>query len=183
MFRINGGDPFDPNNWIPDDHEHRIYATDDLEVYAVVDAVDYPWLVQWKWSLHKRKSFERTGHVYLKRTVTEFTAPEGEPYESPITGKLVRNLHRYQKTRFLHQEVMLRTGIPQPTPEHKEVDHINKQTWLCKRFNLQWATRSMQVASSNRGGPLRGMARVHAQSRTNVRSGGPDGPSGGNGSL
>lgn len=168
-MRINGGDPFDPNNWIEDDHEHRIYATDDLEVFVVVDAIDYPYLVQWKWSIHSRSYYERTGQLYLKRTVTEFTMPEGPRYESLITGKLVRNYHRIQRTRFLHQEVMLRTGKQPPTPKHKEVDHISKQTWVCKRDNLQWATRGMQVARANEG-IVRGAARVRQKSRKDVRT-------------
>ena len=173
-IRINGGDPFDPNNWLEDDHEHRIYATDDLSVYVVVDAIDYPFLTQWKWSIHNRTRYETSGHLYLKRTIQENTAPEGPRYESPNTGKLVRNYHRIQRTRFLHQDVMLRTGIPQPTPKHKEVDHINKQTWLCKRFNLQWATRGMQISSANRGS-VRGIARVNQQLRKNAQARRQDG--------
>lgn len=167
MIRIGDGDPFDPNNWLPDDHEHRIYATDDLSVYVIVDAIDYPWLVQWKWTLHNPKAYERNGQPYLKRVITEFTMPEGPKYISPFSGRLVRNQHRIQRTRFLHQEIMLRTGIPQPTPKHKEVDHINKRTIDCTRVNLQWATRGMQVASSNLG-TVRGKAREHLQSRKNV---------------
>lgn len=169
MIRINGGDPFDPNNWLPDDHEHRIYATDDLSAYVIVDAIDYPWLVQWKWTIHNRRYYERTGQLYLKRTVTEITAPEGPKYISHLSGKLVRNFHRIQRTRFLHQEIMERTGIPRPSPKHKEVDHINKRTQNCKRDNLQWATRGMQVASSNLG-TVRGKAREHAKSRKDVGS-------------
>ena len=182
VIAIKSDDFLDPNNWLPDEHEHRIYATDDLEVYVVVDAVDYPWLVQWKWTIHNRAYYERTGQLYLKRTVTEVIAPEGPRYESPLSGKLVRNFHRIQRTRFLHQEIMERTGIPRPTPKHKEVDHINKKTINCRRYNLQWATRSMQVASSNLG-TVRGAARVHAKSRKNVRASGPDGPSRRDGGL
>lgn len=183
VIRINGGDPFDPNNWVPDDYEHRIYATDDLSLYVVVSAIDYPWLVQWKWTPHDLRRYERTGLLYLKRIITEFTDPEGPKYISPHTGKLVRNFHRVQRTRFIHQEIMLRTGIPQPTPAHKEVDHIlPKRTWDCRRENLQWATRGMQVSSANRG-IVRGVALVNRQSRQNVREGGQDRSSGGDGSL
>lgn len=179
VIKINGGDPFDPNNWIEDDHEHRIYSVD-LNIYVVVDWIDYIWLTQWRWSLHDPKQYERTGAIYLKRVVTEFVMPEGPKYESPFSGKLVRNQHRIQRARFLHQEIMLRTGIPKPTPAHKEVDHINKVTRICKRFNLQWATRSMQVTSSNQGS-VRGAARVKSQSRKILlasRSNGPDGRDG-----
>lgn len=149
MVRINGGDPFDPNNWLPDDHEYRIYSTDP-DIYVVVDKIYYQHLVQWQWTLHDRKLYERTGAIYLKRVITEFTMPEGPKYESEFTGRLVRNMHRVQRARFIHQEIMLLTGIPKPSPKHKEVDHINSKTWICKAYNLQWATRGMQVAGSNR---------------------------------
>lgn len=171
-IRINGGDPFDPNNWLEDDHEHRIYATD-LDIYVVVDEIDYQWLTQWRWTLHDPKNYEKRGAIYLKRVVTEIIAPEGPKYESPITGKLVRNPHRIQRARFVHQEIMLRTGIPQPTPKHREVDHINKRTRNCRRYNLQWATRGMQVSTSNLG-TVRGVARVHEKPVKDVRPNGQD---------
>ena len=138
-------DPFDPNNWVDDDYEHRIYGCADLSVYAVVDAIDYPYLSQFKWSLHKSK---RQDYPYLRRGISEFYAPDSERYESPITGLLVRNRNRWQSTRFLHTDVMLRKGTPQPTPKHNEVDHLNRKIWDCRRDNLDWATRAMQIANS-----------------------------------
>lgn len=149
LLEIDGPDIWDPNNWRESDHEHRIYADEDHGLYCVVDDIDYSFLTQWEWSLHSRKRFEERGVFYLRRIITEFHMPDGPAYESPMSGKLVRNRHRTQYNRMLHTEIMLRTGIPQPTPEHKEVDHINKQTWNCRRSNLRWATRKEQVANSS----------------------------------
>jgi hypothetical protein len=140
---------WDPNTWGPDEHEHRIYADETLEHYAVVDAIDYSWCSQWLWSMHSRKKWERTGRFYLRRAVTVFNAPDGERYTSPIHGHVVRNRNRTVTTRFLHTEILLRMGAVQPTPEHIEGDHINRQWWDCRRNNLRWATRKEQVANSS----------------------------------
>jgi hypothetical protein len=161
MIRINGGDPFDPNNWLPDDHEHRIYACIDYgggdvridpDIYVVVSPEDYPALARYRWNLHDRRKYELRGYIQLKRNVQENLAPEGPAYISQTTGKLTRNYKRIQRSVFIHQEIMRRTGIPQPTPKHKEVDHYpDKRTRNCRRENLRWATRGMQVTGSNLG--------------------------------
>lgn len=152
MLRIDPAslDIWDPNNWIADDYEYRIYADEnDLDIYCVVDAIDYAHCAQWLWSLHSRRRFELKGRLYLRRVVTEFTMPDGPAYESRLSGKIVRNRHRIQYTRMLHTEIMLRTGIEPPTPDHDEVDHIDRDTKNCRRANLQWATRAMQVHNSD----------------------------------
>lgn len=137
---------WDPNTWTPDEHQHRIYSSWDVDgVYAIVDAIDFPWASQFLWSIHDRK---KAFHPYLHRKVTVFHGPEGERYESPITGKVVRNYQRTQYTEFLHRAIMKRTGIEQPTPDHKEVDHRDRDTLNCRRINLRWATRKEQVANS-----------------------------------
>jgi hypothetical protein len=148
MLEIAPGlDPWDPNNWSPSTHEHRIYADETLEVYAVVDAIDYPYLSQFKWSIHDRKKAAR-GFVYLRRTTHEYMGPSGGLYESPITGALVRDKKRIQGNKFLHTEIMERTGIPKPTPKHNETDHRDRNTLNCRRINLIWATRSMNVLNT-----------------------------------
>jgi hypothetical protein len=147
MLRIVGDDMWDPRNWVPDDHEHRIYADESLETYAIVDARWYPYLCRFKWSIHDMRKHLK-GFTYLRRTITVFHGPDGEPYESPTSGKIVRNRKRTVYNRFLHQEVMLLTGIPQPTPEHTEVDHKSRNTLDCREGNLEWATRAMQVINS-----------------------------------
>ena len=37
----------------PDTHEYRVYTDASLQTYAVVDAVDYAWAVQWRWHINK----------------------------------------------------------------------------------------------------------------------------------
>jgi hypothetical protein len=113
-------DPFDPNTWVDAEHECRIYADDNDAQWAVVDQVDYQYLIQWKWSIkfsrHKRK-------FYLRR-----------------------NLHcRVSDTwscLFLHTAIMKRAGIEPPTPLHVLVDHDDGDGLNCRRHNMQWATHS-----------------------------------------
>lgn len=140
---------WDPRTWAADEHEHRIYADEHLEHYAVVDAIDYSWCVQWLWSMHSRKLWERTGRFYLRRVITEFHAPDGERYVSPIHGHTIRHRNRTTRTRMLHTEILLRSGKEPPSPEHTEGDHINRRWWDCRRDNLRWATRQEQVLNSS----------------------------------
>ena len=139
---------WDPNTWVPDQHEHRIYADETLETYAIVDAKWYPYLCRFKWSIHDKRKAAR-GHIYLRRTVCVFHGPDGEPYESPTSGKIVRHRRRTVFNRFLHTEIMLLTGRLPPTPEHDEVDHVDRNQLNCLEDNLIWATRSMNVKNSN----------------------------------
>ena len=145
LIKIRDGDPFDPNNWEPSDHEHRIYADESLEIYAVVDWVDYIYLCRFKWSVHvtrvHRGDKSTARHqLYLRRSVTEFWAPDGEPYESPLSGKIVRNRHRTTRTLFLHQEVMERKGDVPPSSDHNIIDHEDRDSLNCRRSNLRWLT-------------------------------------------
>jgi HNH endonuclease len=147
LLRLEGPDIWDPNTWVPDEYEHRIYGDETLERYAIVDAIDYPYLCQFKWSVHSvnygalgtgraRKKF------YLRRGVSEFYDSDGEPYESPITGKIIRNRRRVQRTEFLHQAVMRRMGIEPPTANHVIIDHRDRDTMNCRRSNLYWETHA-----------------------------------------
>lgn len=153
LLKINGGDMWDPNNWIPCDHEHRIYADDTLETYAIVDAIDYPYLAQFRWSLHSVKvgGEGRSTKRYLRRCVSTFHGPDGEQYVSPIHGHVVRNRNRTQKNVFLHQEVMERKGDKPPTPRHVIIDHIDRDSMHCRRHNLEWETKSGNARNSRNG--------------------------------
>lgn len=144
-MRVDGDDIWDPNNWIEDEHECRIYGADDLGVYAVVDWIDYIALVQHRWSVHAVKGKPQ---LYLRRGVSEFFASDGEPFESPITGKLVRNRKRVQSNLFLHTAIVLRAKLEPPSPEHTIIDHKDRNTMNCRRINLHWATHKMN--SQNR---------------------------------
>lgn len=144
LIKIIGDDPFDPNNWVEDDHEHRIYADGSLELYAVVDGVDYTHLCRFKYCVHTFRVDKNRmrPQLYLRRSVTEFFGSDGEPYISEYTGKLVRNRKRITRSRFLHQDVMLRKGDLPLTDEHVIIDHEDRDTLNCRRGNLNWATYS-----------------------------------------
>lgn len=157
---IPGSDMWDPNNWVDDGHEHRIYADETLEVFAVVDAIDYPYLCQYRWSIHSvdlgnGRRDTRRKKFYLRRGVSIFHAPDGEKYESPIHGHMVRHRNRTQKNVFLHQEVVDRMGLLPPSPLHTRIDHRDRDTMNCRRYNLAWATNSENVKNSDRISPSR----------------------------
>jgi hypothetical protein len=138
-------DMWNPNTWELDRHEHRIYADETLELYAVVDAKWYPILCQWKWSIHTIKVHRGAiktprKQFYLRRTETTFHAPDGESYISPIHGYEVRHRHRTARTVFLHQQVMRLAGIEPPSPEHIHIDHEDRDTMNCREGNLKWTT-------------------------------------------
>lgn len=142
-------DMWNPNNWPEDTHEHRIYYSDiDQSDYCVVDAIDYPYLSQYCWSIHDRKKHEK-GYLYLRRAVHIGLGPGGGRYISDLSGREVWDKKRIQRNMFLHQEIMLRTGIEPPSDKHTEVDHLDRSTRNCRRRNLIWATRSMNVRNSN----------------------------------
>lgn len=123
------GDPFDPTTWTADDYEYRIYADDKLSLYAVVDAIDYSYLVRWRWIKHYSRGRTK---VYLKRTMHEGT-----------------RIDRVQKTLFLHQAIMQRSGLVRPSPFHVLPDHINGNSLDCRRDNLRWATYLMNRMNIN----------------------------------
>lgn len=93
-------DPFDPNTWQPDKHEFRIYGDDLAQKWVVVDEIDCHFLIQWKWNPKPG----RRGAFYLRRAVG---------------GNRWRSVDREPVlTLYLHVEIMKRTGIEPPTPEH-----------------------------------------------------------------
>jgi hypothetical protein len=153
---------WDPRTWRTDDHEYRIYSSWDIEgVYAIVDAIDYPYLSQYLWSIHDPK---KINHPYLRRSVHIELAPEGAPYESRITGKIVRNRYRVQRNEFLHQAVMRLKGDEPPTPEHTTIDHRDRNTLNCRRANLVWATKKEQVLNARRR--INGVSVLYSESVT-----------------
>jgi hypothetical protein len=111
----------DPN-FLFEPYEHRIYADDYCNVYAVVDQEDYWHFSQWRWKpiLNSRKK-----KIYLARCVS------GAGYT--------------KHTLYLHVAILNRKGEPQPTEAHTIADHVNGQSLLCVRHNLRWATPSMNA--------------------------------------
>lgn len=136
-------DFFDPNNWEIDDYEHRIYADDYANIYAIVDQVDYQYLVQWRWKLKKSKVSPNTKKpkVYLARTEEETLSQQYHDEH----GNRIR--HRVSRTLFMHTAIMERTGIPKPITNSKIiVDHADGDSFHCRRRNLRYAT----IAFNNR---------------------------------
>lgn len=125
-----------------DQTEYRIYATNDPEFYVVVDYEDYIFLILFAWSIHSYKTSDKhhRKQLYLRRSVSDFYGPDGSPYESPITGKIVRNRQRVQRNLFLHFVVMLRKGDIPPDKHHHIVAHLDHNSRNCRRNNLVWAT-------------------------------------------
>ena len=111
---------FDPNDWELDTHEHRIYADDTLERYAIVDDIDYQWACQWKWHINKPHP-TRTGKKEYFRRSTSW----GQNYKPPL---------------YLHVEIMKRTDVLPETEKHILVDHLDGNEFNCRRSNLVWAT-------------------------------------------
>lgn len=139
-------DLFDPRTWFTDGQEYRIYASWDVDgIYALVDAEDYSYLSRYLWCVHNAK---KPDHPYLKRTWQENLGPDGAPYVSPLTGKLVRDRKRVQHSEFLHAAVMRRSGKKPPTFQHVEIDHIDRDVLNCRRCNLRWSTRKEQIRNS-----------------------------------
>lgn len=130
---------WDPNNWFQEERSFRIYADDYANDYAIVDEIDYQYLVQWRWKLKKSKTTKGTKKpkVYLARSIQETLS---EQYYDE-DGRRVR--HRIGQTLFLHTAIMDRTGIEKPkTNERIIVDHADGNEFNCRRSNLRYATLS-----------------------------------------
>lgn len=149
-------DLWNPNTWEVNQSECRIYADDYANAYAVVDQIDYQYLIQWRWKLKQSKKSAGTKKpkIYLARSGHEVIGPDYRDED----GK--RRQCRIVSTIFLHTVVMERTGIPKPTTDKKLiVDHKDSDEFNCRRNNLRWATFSFNAR--NRHGVLEHMLIAH----------------------
>ena len=117
----------DPNHWEVN-WECRIYADDYANNYAIVDQIDYQYLIQWRWKLKQSRASKGTirPKVYLARTAHEGSRES-----------------RTCSTIFMHTVIMERIGIPRPKTNKKIiVDHGDSDEFNCRRNNLRYATLS-----------------------------------------
>lgn len=122
-------DFFDPNTWSVEEYQYRIYADDYANIYAVVDQIDYQYLIQWRWKLKASKVSANTKKpkVYLARTGHETIG---------INCRIC-------STIFMHTVIMERKGTPKPKTDKKIiVDHADSDEFNCRRDNLRYATLS-----------------------------------------
>lgn len=99
---------------------NRLWLDPACTIYAVVSDEDYAWAIQWKWQItwdrHKRKAY-----------ATRSTG-------SRTTGR---------RKLYLHKEILVRSGKLQPSRRHTMGDHGDGNSLNCCRYNLDWATPSM----------------------------------------
>lgn len=124
---VNGGDPFDPNNWFePVDEVFYICLSDRVDIQCKVDYEDYAWAIQWKWCHTFGSGARRNGaqqlydKLYARRAVS-----------TPIGNRSI----------WLHRQICERYWGPPPSGAHV-ADHLNGDSLDNRRCNLRWATLS-----------------------------------------
>lgn len=120
-------DPFDPNNWVEQEYEYRIYLDNYGNNYAIVDEIDWLYFSQWCWCIKRSKHRLLTPKFYARRAVG-----------TNENGGRIRT-----RTVYLHIEIMRRFNPTPPSILHWIVDHRNGKSLDCRRKNLRWATQSM----------------------------------------
>ena len=115
-------DIWDPNTWDLSPKVLPLYLDDHAETFVLLDEVDYWWAVRWRWHINKPHRSRPGKKRYACR--------------SPGGGG------RYKPKLYLHVQIMKRTGILPPTPEHTIADHRDGNEFNCVRENLRWATPS-----------------------------------------
>lgn len=100
----------------------RVYLTNDLSVWCIVDAADAVFVTQWRWQFtwdrHKRKRYA--------------TRSPGK------VGGVRRKI-------YLHKLLLNHWGVPQPSEKHTIGDHEDGDSLNNRRGNLSWATPSMNA--------------------------------------
>lgn len=101
------------------DCPNRVWLDVANDIFAVVSDEDYAWAIQWCWQItwdrHKRKAYATRSTV--------------------IGGRRVK--------KYLHKEILARKDILPPSAKHTMGDHGDGHSLNCQRYNLSWATASM----------------------------------------
>lgn len=140
-------DFWDPNTWDTTEPEYYLLLTPRLEPRVRLDYIDYQWAIQWLWDVRYAQRYQKRGHKSKKR-IGYAARSSARHVNGPGRGVRTNYLaYRENFTIYLHIEIMKRTGIPPPTPKHVLVDHIDNDTFNCRRENLQWATHAMNRAN------------------------------------
>lgn len=115
---------------------------------------DYAWLVQWRWQ-YKLSAGRHGRKVYAKRTTT-------------VQGR---------KVTLLMSHVILeqRMGQPRPGPEY-DADHINDDSLLNTRGNLQWELKGINQTRPHRRENYHGNKRVYGNEQARLRRGNQETP-------
>lgn len=97
-----------------------------MGLYAIVDAIDYEWLMQWKWCAQRRRKGERH---YASRSVC-------------VEGTGVRK----SRTIYMHREIAERAGMILP----EDTDHWDRVGLNNTRKNLRPCDQSQNNANTGR---------------------------------
>ena len=111
-------------------YEHRVYLDNNAQTWVVVDEEDYAFFSRWCWHINKPHPTRNGTKQYARR--------------SRSCGG------RYLPPLYLHIEIMKRTGEPPPSLFHVLVDHRDGDEFNCRRYNLRWATHSMNNKNRRR---------------------------------
>ena len=105
----------------------RIYLDDRAEIFCTVSPEDYQWLIRWRW------------HFVMDRWKTKY-------YARRTTRCQGRQIHMWMHKAIL-TECM---GILPPSEAHHIGDHGNGNSLCNERWNLSWATKSMNRRNRRR---------------------------------
>lgn len=129
---IEALDFFDPRGWDePEPGPCYLHLSDRVDIYAIVDPVDYEWARHHRWC-----------HTYGSGQIVE-VAEDVFAIERPDHIYARRCIDR--QTLWLHREILIRkVGLPRSN--HRMIgDHKNGHTLDCRRINLRWATPSQNA--------------------------------------